>query len=254
MGERPPVIVYGSCVSRDTYEHSLHLDVRLHCYVARQSLISAFSAATDLATDRITGLDHAFQRRVLADDFASSLPHVLRSAPRIPTVLLWDLIDERLGVYAVDGRRRITRSIELIRAGLDEELATSSPLLEFGTDEHFAEWAGSLERFRAQLAQLPHIAPVLLDVPWAARDESGGAAAKSFGVRAEDANARARRYVDAVSRVPEIAVVTLDPASAVADSEHRWGAAPFHYSASTYEAVAHGARDALSHLNLEQGT
>ena len=79
-GLTPGVFIYGSCVSRDSYERLDSAMFPLVSYVARQSLISSFSRpATFVSMPEFTGLTSKFQIKMLGGDLESSLPRSLRS-------------------------------------------------------------------------------------------------------------------------------------------------------------------------------
>ena len=230
------VFIYGSCVSRDTFEYLPGEQFTLVKYVARQSLISAFSRA-DVTID-LSGLESNFQRRMVEDDVAGSLPRLLAETAGDTDILLWDLADERLGVYRTPDGTYLTRSVEAIRAGLAEHAAGAWVHVPFGTDEHFDLWCAALEQF-AHLRKQTGLADrtLLLQVPWAARTTEGGPAPASFGMQAEEANALFERYFAAAGDDPALKTVRIEDRDAVSDTDHRWGTAPFHYSPVVYRRL-----------------
>ncbi|WP_418606330.1 DUF6270 domain-containing protein [Georgenia sp. SUBG003] len=74
MTQRVRALLYGSCVSRDAFQH-LGGGYELLQYVARQSLISAMSPAAVLPAQ--PSLVSPFQERMVRDDVASTAPSVL---------------------------------------------------------------------------------------------------------------------------------------------------------------------------------
>lgn len=236
------VFIYGSCVSRDSFEHVARDRYVLTRYVARQSLISAYAGPAALdGTDVLTS---AFQRRMVEGDAAGDLPRLLAQDAAATDLLLWDLTDERLGVLLAPDGGAVTRSVELVGAGL-EPAGDGWRYLAFGTDDHLALWTDALDAFCGTLAHEGLLErTVLLAVPWALTTEDGRAAPSSFGVAPADANARFARYHDAARR-RGLTVVEVPPAAVVASAEHRWGPAPFHYSPSTYDAVVALLDDAV---------
>lgn len=232
-----PLVIYGSCLSRDTYEHALRPHLGLRRYIARQSLISALRPSTTVEPD-YDALDHDFQRRVLREDLEGSLAQVLDPQDDRPLVMLWDLVDERLGVYLLDDGSVVTRSLELIRSGADATLGDRATALPFGSADHLRAWAASLDAFCRRLWSMPRPTTVLaLDVPWAEHDERGCATPSSFGTSAAEANTQSRPYFALLRSRPEIDVLTIPGDTVVADSGHRWGPAPFHLSGRTYDAI-----------------
>lgn len=110
----PRVMIYGSCVARDTVEAAAG-SVELVRYVARQSLISVGSdASAHLPTE--LGLDSPFQARMVTADFLGSLGADLTEVGKDVDRLLWDLADERHGVYRFRDGTIATRSVETMRS------------------------------------------------------------------------------------------------------------------------------------------
>ena len=239
------VLVYGSCVARDTIEFADSSGVDLRGYVARQSLLSAGSDASSHLPESMS-VSSKFQERMIRADFAGIFPERLASMTDTIDVLLWDLTDERHGVHRFPDGTVVTRSIDTMR--VDEiakelERATHIP---FGSNEHFSLWRERVDAFEQQLRALSLFQrTIVLEVPWAILTVEGKPSPWSMGVRAKDANERFRRYYDLL-RVRGFRMVVLSDADVLADPAHRWGLAPFHYTDAVY-------RELLRQLNEEQG-
>lgn len=229
------VFIYGSCVSRDTFELLNPDRYSLLAYVARQSLISAFGPSTELET--APGDLSPFQRRMVEGDLRGDLRTKLAAAAGAIDLLLWDLTDERLGVYQMAAGGFVTRTPDIIGAGLERSLAQSGRLITFGTPEHLALWQEATAAWKALLLRLGLLARTLvLGPPWAERSSDGSAVPASFGLAAERANALYVPYYDHVKALG-FAVAQVDSRSATASAEHRWGLAPFHYDLETYHRL-----------------
>lgn len=230
------VFIYGSCVSRDTFEF-LPNTFKLTGYVARQSLISA-GTTVHVEPDPVRLLDSRFQQRMLAGDLSGNAYERIAATPP-ETLLLWDLADERLGVFEVAPGRYLTRSVELERSGQAAQLERQYRHVPFGTSEHLNLWLAALDRFAAWLHLTGRMSRMLLvNVPWAVLAEDGRPTPPSFGIEAHDANVCFAEYVNAVRTRTAITVLSIDASAVHADSHHRWGLAPFHYSQGTYEHIA----------------
>jgi hypothetical protein len=227
------VFIYGSCVSRDTFEHLDPERFELVAYVARQSALSAYTRPVELMPPPT--LESRFQQRMLSGDFASSLRPQIASAAADTDLVLVDLTDERLGAYLLPDGSVVTRSLELIESGAEQYLPQGSQHLVFGTQQHFEYWQTAIayigERFRHYM---PQATVVLLDIPWAERSENGDQTPDSFGVSARDANPVFRSYADVAAQALGMQVVSLDPSEVVSSSTHPWGDAPFHYAEHVY--------------------
>lgn len=227
------VFIYGSCVSRDTFEHFDPDQFELVRYVARQSALSAYTRPVTLVEP--PALESDFQRRMVAGDFASSLQALIpEAAPRTDLVLV-DLTDERLGAYVLPDGSVVTRSPELIQSGAEQHLPPGSQHLPFGSEQHLQYWSQGIAAVGELIRQhMPRAAVVLLDVPWAERSETGTATPESFGVGAREANPVFRAYVRVAADALRAEVVSVDPSQVTSSPRHPWGDAPFHYSEQVY--------------------
>ena len=233
---RMRVTVYGSCVARDTVDlaGSDHLDVV--AYVARQSLLSAdhdasehFPAEVEISSD--------FQRRMMTGDFAGNLEERLAEAAPETDVLLWDLADERHGVHVFDDGSVVTRSIDIVRAPEVLSVVEGARHIPFGTDEHFELWAPQAETLHGRLQELELLSrTVVLRVPWALVTTEGKTTPWSMGTNAREANAAYHRYYEHLAQLG-FRILELQPLGVLADPEHRWGLAPFHYTQDVYEEI-----------------
>ncbi|GIL34735.1 hypothetical protein PDTK01_08110 [Phycicoccus sp. DTK01] len=240
--------IYGSCVSRDTFEFLRPGGYALLDYVARTSLVSAFapSGLADVGTVETTS---SFQRRMLESDWRGGLVPLLESRADQVDVLLWDLCDERLGLRDLGEGRYLTRSVDLISTGVDGRLKDRSVVLELGDPAHRAVWDDALGRWRELLGGLGLLdRVVLLAPPWAVEAGDGTPSPTSFGRTAQEANALFAGYVDAAAEVIGCPVVTGDEGAVRSDPGHQWGFAPFHYAAETYVGLAGAIDDAASGL------
>lgn len=230
------VVVYGSCVARDTIDLAAAAFTEVPTYVARQSLLSAGSDAS-AQFPRDAPIDSAFQKRQMASDFAGNLDEQLRSIPADVDVLLWDLTDERHGVHVFDDGTVVTRSIDLVNAPQALAAVDGTRHIPFGTDEHFETWTGKADAFVARLKEL-HLfeRTVVLQVPWALVTKDGNPTPWSMGVSAGDANEAYRRYYQHLHDLG-FAVLELQPLAVLADPDHRWGLAPFHYTPDVYREI-----------------
>lgn len=234
----PPVrvAIYGSCVARDAVDLAGGDALDVTVYVARQSLISAGHDAAVHFPDTAQ-IESAFQRRMMEADFAGDLFSRLDEVVEPTDLLLWDLTDERHGVHVFEDGAVVTRSIDVL--GVPEVLSVvdSARHIAFGTDEHFALWAPQAELFRDHLRGTGMFdRTVVLQIPWALVTSDGRGTPWSMGTRAVDANEAYRRYYDHLRELG-FEILELQPLGVLADPEHRWGLAPFHYTQDVYEEI-----------------
>jgi hypothetical protein len=227
------VFIYGSCVSRDTFEHLDPEQFELVEYVARQSVLSATTRPVESVAPPV--LESRFQQRMVTGDFQSSLRPLLAQHAADVDVLLIDLTDERLGVYLLPDGTVVTRSVELIESGAEQSLPQGAQHVAFGTQQHFEYWSGAIRALGDSIRQAaPRAAVALLDIPWAEWSESGQQTPDSFGVGAAQANPVFRSYVEVAVQALGAHVISLEPAEVMSGPHHPWGDAPFHYAEKVY--------------------
>lgn len=228
--------IYGSCVSRDTFEY-LPRAYTLSGYIARQSLISAYSPPA--IHYRVPDVPSAFQRRMLEFDKNSLLPTLLREQANADIVLI-DLTDERLGVYRLPEGAYITRTVELMKAGLDANLPPQAQHIPWGSREHYSLWMRALQAFATTLRQLDLQRKTLILAPkWATHTDAGEPTPASFGMHPNDGNKILKTYSEAIATVLRRPILRTGRFSPVrAATHHVWGVAPFHYTDSVYRELA----------------
>lgn len=233
---RTRVFVFGSCVARDTIDFADKESVDLRGYVARQSLISAGDDASAHLPESL-GIKSKFQERMIRADFAGNLLDRLDTLAAEVDVLVWDLTDERHGVQRFADGAIVTRSIDTIRAQSVSDLLESTEHIPFGSDEHFALWKQHVDEFDERLRALGLFErTIVLDVPWALRTTEGKTTPWSMGVRAGDANKNYQRYYDYLRQTGHH-MVELQTEVVLADPNHKWGLAPFHYTPDVYREL-----------------
>lgn len=236
------VFIAGSCVSRDTVELMDHERYALRAYVARQSLISAYGSPAQ-APDLPAELS-PFQRRMVQGDVAGDLPRRLRRSADLVDLVLWDLFDERLGVYALTSGGYVTRTPEIMGTTLHAHLEATARLVALGSEEHLRSWCAAATGWHDLLDELGLADRTLLVAPpWATRSSSGSPVPGSFGLGPEEANRRYAPYLIHVASLG-VPVLTVPEHLAVAAADHRWGLAPFHYQPATYQCLISLIEDA----------
>lgn len=232
------IFIYGSCVSRDSFEYFDKERFQLVEYVARQSLASAFASPAQPLLDT-AALDSQFQRRVLELDAASALPERLDAMASGIDILLWDLFDERLGYYEQPDGAVATNTVELIRWTRETGNEPSARLVAFGSREHLTTFVRRLHDFAALLDRTGLRDRLVLVAPsWASRTETGSMTPSSFGLSAARANLLVLPYLQAVHDVVRPGLVISPPASLTqAATDHQWGVAPFHYVPAVYRSI-----------------
>ena len=235
---RPRVAILGSCVSRDIFNFpDAQSRFEVVDYYARSSLGSLVSRpwAAPIPLERI---ESAFQRRMVARDFAKSLFTELELSQ--VDVLLIDLIDERFDLFLGPEESAFTISPEFQRAGVAlSELEGRT--LRSGSDESFSLWTKGWQRLLAWAEATGAAGRILVNqVYWSDRTKSG----EGYGPRyAPAAIQAANAYLDRLyRRMAEDLLpgqfARFDPALLFGDDAHRWGRQPFHYIAGYYAEAA----------------
>lgn len=241
---RRGALIIGSCVSRDALSH-LAPEVAVVGYLARQSLLSAESPVPPelLHAERIPS---RFQRRSLESDLAGNLFDEVRAHARLADMVLWDIVDERNGVYSTTAGRRFTNNWELHQTGAIDDIEQFE-LLEFGTAEHAALWRPRADALVALLRELDlWERTILVMPPMADRFDDGGAVSAVAARFPDDYDSRFAPYVAHLSDHPGARVVRPLASEVRASRSHRWGAAPFHYADATEARIAEAVR-AIAH-------
>lgn len=232
------VLIYGSCISRDSLELAPQQDIQLAGYSARSSLVSAFARRPTDLSGSSAQVRSSFQRRMLEADAQKGLPKALRSSTY--DLLLVDIVDERFNVLA-RGEERLTDSPALRESNFLAEGASAWRRIDSGSDEHFDGWADALDRMLKVVASLPGSVPVaFLDAGWATTIEgpATGQGLSHAGRAPEAANELYLRYREYFcSKIPEDRVIRPPATVTVSDVNHKWGLAPFHYVQGFYDFV-----------------
>lgn len=238
----PPIRVgiLGSCVSRDTLETMPRSAYPITTYVSRQSLLTAGSDASQNLPQDFTTSSKFQLRNVMRDVQGRQLSSLVEAGE--PDVILWDLVDERHGVYEFPDGSILTRSVDVLGIPELQPALERARHIPFGGDEHFLRWSGAASSFVDAVDALGwRDRLVVLRVAWATHDAQGKATPWSMGTSADEANASFARYYRRLEQLRLPFITVDDP---VADEEHRWGFAPFHYSPTVYHRI-HEAVDAF---------
>jgi hypothetical protein len=218
------IFIYGSCVTRDGVEWWPDYGFELDGYVARQSLISSQSVATEAdAKFAFSAIDSSFQQRMALGDLSGDL--VTQIENHKAEVIVWDLCDERNGVHRFTSGSFLTRNI------LYKDAKMKGEIIGFGRDDHFELWTKALDVF---LERAGGRRIVVNATPWAVSNDQGqpvncdASKAIAFNTSAE------RYFAELAARGLEI--IRVDQNEALALSTHKWGEAPFHYVEGTYHA------------------
>ena len=240
------LLVFGSCVTRDTVPLLETQGLHLELYVARQSVTSIGHPVSD---ERFTSqhLTSRFQDQMYRGDLlGDALERITRAARRAqgPCALVWDLTDERGGVLVDADEAVLTRTADIAGAGFLNDVPSTWTLHNFGSLQHWLMFKDAAEDLAEELRRLDlweHT--VVLDNRWAEVDVDGTPTPPSLGLGASAANEALGNYVDLLTSLGW--TVVAPDAEPVADTHHQWGLTPFHYTHGFYEAAARAITGAL---------
>lgn len=225
--------IYGSCVTRDGVDMWQDYGLEMVGYVARQSLISA-TAPARTSEFRTESIQSAFQKRMAEGDIRGNVVPKLVSDPASYDVILWDITDERLGVYQVPSGGYVSRVVDY-GAGIYRGQAPLTAPVRVGTNAHRDLWLHALDDFLEQLDDAGVKERLILNaLPWATEDEAG----QPTGTAGADPHAFNAVLSEYSQEVEErgIRVARPNPKRVLQATTHQWGPAPFHYTMDTYRA------------------
>jgi len=227
MADKKKISIYGSCVTRDIFS-VLDIDEHVGTYIARSSLISRMAEPVASPPD-FGMLTSSFQRRMVEHDFRKTGLELEPGA-----VLAMDFIDERFPVVCW-GDTLVTFSRELRRTGLGHQHGAGIAF-ERGTQNDFDRWRVACEQF-ADFVRRNALRVLLHEAYHAERSsQPHDEVNDEWRAAAETHNRSLREYHRIFCAEVEPKVVIRPAAElVVADPDHQWGPAPFHYVRGYYE-------------------
>lgn len=232
--------IYGSCVSRDSLPFITASPVVLHYYVARQALASAMGGASELTVD-VSDIRSPFQQRMILGDLNSSLRSRVAESPP-PSILLWDLIDDRYGYYETPAGAKVTNSAELSATSFEADWGDQCHFTEFGSSRYFAQLNSALDVFKDFLIQHNILEQSLfLSVPLTDRPDRtelvSSQTQRNVSSQVSKLNPHFQQVREMVSSAG-LPVLDFQEEEVSFAASHRWGPASFHYSPDFYRRVA----------------
>ena len=245
----PRVAIIGSCITRDVWPIVGEAPPQDLLYISRTSLPSLFAApvrGVDLSEDLPPELAAFPHRSMVADLHKSALATLVAHRP---THIIFDFIDERLDLLAVQDTIA-THSWELDVSGyLDQPAFDGARSIPRTSPASDLIWRHGLDHMAAllRLTPLAEAALILHETQWASEylDEAG--ARRPFGqveiftgkpARIDDYNAVLAHHQAAfAAALPQAVRVAAPTALQLADSRHRWGLSPFHYVEDYYRDI-----------------
>lgn len=220
------ILVFGGCVSRDALAFS-NLESSLVGYYARSSF-GTFAGKPFLQTDVLSAISSKFQRRCVEADMRKSF--LARVRRRDYDILLIDLLSQRYNLLSLEGGGVLTLSNEYVKA--NPRFSSVGNVLTRGTDAHFEMWIKGAEAFISQLQKSGVIHRLRISKLFWVEESSRGADYHSQ-IQLENSYLRAL-YRELETRLPRDCFIEYPPELFVADPQHKWGEAPYHYTKPLY--------------------
>lgn len=223
--------IIGSCCSRDIFR-ILHQDDLVGKYAARSSLISRVCKPLKFDLTFQKNLKSNWQQRMLKQDFEKNGLHLEDYAKGI---LLIDFVDERLLLLKVDNTF-ITKSTEFTKCELDKVLNITQ-VLRRGKEDDFNMWVDACHEFTKLVPENIRKRTILHKAFWAGKYRQNG---ELYDFEDRDKaiffNKNLAYYYDTFESIYSPGYsFEVSPEKIVADIDHQWGLAPFHYIKEYYE-------------------
>ncbi|MFN3523809.1 MAG: DUF6270 domain-containing protein [Phenylobacterium sp.] len=242
------VAIIGSCITRDLWPIRGDGNEGL-CYISRTSLPSLFTPALRGVTPVFpppAGLTESQHRAVLRDLSKQALQTLLAHRP---THIIFDFIDERFDLLAVQGTL-VTHSWELETSGyLGQPAFDQARTIARTSGACTGLWRAAAAELTAFIRATPlaEARMILHEARWAERYRDGAGRTRPFGedlaiwqgkpASAAEHNRLLAAYDAWFLELNPGAVRVAAPRHRLADAGHRWGLSPFHYVEPYYEEI-----------------
>jgi len=224
--------IIGSCATRDSFR-VLNKDSLVGRYTSRASLISR--VWPPLSFDFSSYFDEVnldWKQKMIVQDFAKSGLYLDDYAEGI---LIIDFLDEMFKLLKV-GNTYVTKSNEFMRWELEQVLGVSETILR-GRLQDFDLWTDACYKFTDLIPKSIREKTFLHKAFWSEKYLENGEV-HSFENQAgiNFFNKNLAYYYDTFQSIYSPAnVLEIAPEKRIADPNHTWGLAPFHYVLEYYQ-------------------
>ncbi|MBC7153716.1 MAG: glycosyltransferase [Rhodobacteraceae bacterium] len=232
MSKQPKrILIVGSCASRDAFGPAETGDYRIVNYHARSSM-ATFNSPAKVDEEVLDRVASPFQRRMVRSDMDKSIIDSVLAEDF--DVLLIDLIDERFDLEWFDGGHLRTLSSEYRAVGAPP---VPGHTIVAESDQHLALWRVGWQTLCERLRAHGILHKVVInDVFWAETDSNGTPLNGGSLGYIHRANAGLAVRYDVIRAIsPEVGWIGHNRADLLADPDHRWGKAPFHFQPKVYQ-------------------
>lgn len=231
------ILILGSCVSRDVFRVVDPNDFQIVDYYARTSLISLMSPQPISWNVDFRKISSRFQRKIVKRDLFKTFKKKIKHTQF--DVLLIDFIDERFTVLQenIENGGIATLSCELAK-GISEIETQNIKSIASNTDEFLILWEESWKEFVSFLNHNNLLSKVCVHkVFWATKLSDGMPFDFNY---VQSQNIFLSRLYDRICLdLKEEQILELDMIHMIADPEHQWGKAPYHFVKEYYEGFYH---------------
>ncbi len=229
--------IYGSCVSRDILNFDETDTMQLVNYYARSSLatLGSKNAAKTIPKkyyDSLSNIESKFQRRMVESDFDNNVINTINDEGY--DLLLIDLIDERFHLSKIEGKL-VTRSTEFLRSGIKP-----SGIINTFSNEYITAWYLGVNNFLSIVDDSVGLDAIRINkVYWASTATDPLDTIKlneKWDIEKNNEKLNTMyEYVESI--LPKSSIVEVSKDLLVADSNHKWGLSPFHYTDDYYRKM-----------------
>lgn len=223
------LFIVGGCVSRDAFNLPSGSCYKVIDYVARTSFASLVGAPNILKTT-IDSIDSKWQRRMVELDMSKGLLSKIESSDF--DILILDFLSIRFNL-AVDSKEECiyTVSTEFKKAKKDVNLKGVPRYSE----KAFEWWCLGFEKF-VETVRRKGVKVFISELYWTKEINEGTWGGRYSDEDIDNANEQLKKHYKAAKRImPEAFFIEYPQHLLIANANHKWGAAPFHYTEGLYK-------------------
>lgn len=231
------VKVYGGCVSRDILNFDEAETMQLVSYNARSSLatLGSNNVAKTIPNkyyESLSNISSKFQRRMVESDFNNEI--IESAAAEDYDVLLIDFLVDRFHLAEINGKL-VTRSVEFVRSGIKPD-----KLINTFSDQYMKLWREGIDNLFSIVDSKVGLDAIKINkVYWSSiANTPQDTVLLNDKWEIEKNNEKLDTMYDYVEkRLPSSSIVEVDKSLLVADSNHKWGLSPFHFTDDYYRRM-----------------
>lgn len=231
------VKVYGGCVSRDILNFTEADTMKLVSYNARSSIatLGSDNVAKKISNKHyrsLSNIESNFQRRMVKSDFDNE---IIKSAVTDDyDYLLIDFLVDRFHLAEIDGKR-ITRSAEFVRSGIKPDR-----LINTFSDQYMQLWREGIDNLFSVVDQKVGLSAIKINkIYWSnIANTPQDTILLNDKWEIEKNNKKLDTMYDYIEKIlPPSNIIAVNKELLVADSNHKWGLSPFHFTDDYYRRM-----------------